>query len=156
MAGKGVWAIWKSKTSRHGFLIQHVVLSDDLVVSVVRVLRQVLARSSPLLPYSQEVYGTRLAQLLAVLGVPAKLFSLGSIRGGGATEDWIMRENLGRVQFRGRWKNPNSVQHYMQEATACLATLQFSRRTQTLVASLEGLVSEIFPPSAAQIRRSRD
>lgn len=156
LTGKGVWAIWKSKTSRHGFVIQHVVLSCPIVLGILRVLKEISPRGAPLLPYSQNVFQSRLKTLLQRLGIPVGLFTLGSIRAGGATEDWLVNENLGRVQFRGRWRDPKSVQHYIQEATACLAALAMSRRTANLVATLDGLLGSLFPPSAALMRRSRD
>lgn len=153
-APRGVMAIWKSKTSRAGFLIQHVVIRNEKLPAALANLKAISTSSARLLPYSQNVYQSRLAALLKALGVSPKLFTLGSIRAGGATEDWLQHENVGRTQMRGRWKHPLAMQHYLQESTACLATIQLSRRTLNLVDALEPLVDELFPPTRALLRRS--
>ena len=42
-------------------------------------------------------------------------YTLGSLRGGGATHQFRRHRNLGQLQFAGRWSRPETVQHDCQQ-----------------------------------------
>ena len=106
------------------------------------------------LDISQTTWSKRFAQVLHALGFPKGFFTLGSLRGGAATEDFLEHENLPRVQYKGRWRNLASVGHYLQIATAALAAIDMSARTQKLVDILDELAPAIFPPTPELLDRA--
>ena len=44
--------------------------------------------------------------------------TLSSLRGGGACHKFRVEQNLGTLQFAGRWRRPETLRHYLQEALA--------------------------------------
>ena len=48
-------------------------------------------------------------------------YTPGSLRAGGATSRFIDGMEIARLKFLGRWKSLNSLEHYIQQATASLA-----------------------------------
>lgn len=55
-----------------------------------------------------------------------------SLRHGGATDDFLRNGSIERVQFRGRWKQLESVRRYVQTARAMLAAQQVPRQVNEL------------------------
>ena len=53
--------------------------------------------------------------------------------GGGATAHFRKHQNLGSLQFLGRWADASSLQHYLQEAVASLMWLSLSPRAVSRV-----------------------
>ena len=51
---------------------------------------------------------------LCLLKIAPGTFSLGSFRVGGATEHCITEKNIGLLQFQGRWRNTQTLYHYIQ------------------------------------------
>ena len=74
------------------------------------------------------------SQALDLLGIPASLFTPGSLRTGDATEHFLTHANLARLQYLGRWRNPNTLEHYLQEAVSALTDISLP---QTATARVE-------------------
>lgn len=74
-------------------------------------------------------YRRRWDAVFSHLGVPSSQRTRGAtpatLRGSGATHMYLSCEDLPRVQWRGRWSQLKTVEHYVQEVAA-----------QTLVARL--------------------
>ena len=57
-----------------------------------------------------------MAEALEELDLGEKNFTLGSLRGGGATHFFRVTENIARLQCHGRWSRQETVKSYLQEA----------------------------------------
>ena len=55
------------------------------------------------------------------------------LRAGGATDDYLVRQNLGRLQWRGRWATVRVMEHYLQMGTFVLADIRMPVSAQRLV-----------------------
>ena len=70
--------------------------------------------------------------VFARLGIPTSQRQKGAtpavLRGSGATHLYLTSEDLAKVQWRGRWSQIRTVEHYVQEVAA-----------QTLVSQLDSL-----------------
>ena len=65
-------------------------------------------------------------QALALLHLSDIGFVLASLRAGGATDHFQTHENLGRLQYAGRWRSAASMEHYIQEAMSAYISLSLS------------------------------
>lgn len=147
-------AIWRSKTSRLGTVFQHVLIEGEHL-EFIKHAKSLLPSDARLLPIGNAAWASRLGTALQALGVPLGLLTLGSLRAGGATEDYMRHENLSRTQFRGRWRSLSSVSHYLQSACAVLAALELSGPCQDLIASLSPLADVLFPLPPSLLAGSR-
>lgn len=93
------------------------VLTHDL--SLVRWLRwwvTGLARRAPLFHLSRYLWDARFRSACSRLCISSCNFTLGSFRSGGATYLFRKDQNLGALQFAGRWKSASTLQHYLHTA----------------------------------------
>ena len=69
---------------------------------------------------------------LEELDMHTKNFTLGSLRGGGATHMFRVTENITKLQYHGRWARQETVKSYLQEAlsTQVLASASALARNQ--------------------------
>ena len=67
-----------------------------------------------------------LTTALQYLGISSKSFSPASFRSGGATELYLAGTDMARIRLLGRWKHLNTVDHYVQHASAILAGSELS------------------------------
>ena len=49
-------------------------------------------------------------------------FTVGGLRGGGATEHFLKHQNVPLLRRRGRWTQLNTLDRYLQEGVAALFT----------------------------------
>jgi hypothetical protein len=119
-----VLTIRNPKTRRRGARRQHVLLTDPLLLQLMeRCWRDRDARER-LLPYSAATARVRLQQALYRLGVPSGVYTWASLRGGGASFEYLLGRPIAAIKFRGRWAAERSLEHYIQE---CLTFLDMSR-----------------------------
>jgi hypothetical protein len=78
------------------------------------------------------------------LGLPTGLYTLGGLRGGGATHRYINEEDTLRIMRMGRWTAVRTLEHYLQEATCLLSTLGWPTAAH---ASVKAAVRRISPRS---------
>ena len=91
--------------------------------------------------------------VLKVLGVEDLGFTLASLRTGGATRHFRRHQNIGRLQYLGRWKNASTLQHYLQEAMAMHVEARLSDPSREMIAYLlkeQAHVLSCPPPLPAQ------
>ncbi len=50
--------------------------------------------------------------------------SPGCLRAGGATRFFRLEVDISRIRFLGRWRNLATLDHYIQEASACMVLLE--------------------------------
>ena len=74
--------------------------------------------------------------------------SLGGLRAGGATYNFLVTENVQAIQRRGRWKSLKTLEHYLQEGTALLASSRWSDETKYRIDKLADSLPGIFRAAA--------
>ena len=116
------------KTSRFARR-QHCKIDDPLVLQYVTKVFGHLHQFEALFAGGASAYRRRWDAVFSHLGVPSSQRTRGAtpatLRGSGATHMYLSCEDLPRVQWRGRWSQLKTVEHYVQEVAA-----------QTLVARL--------------------
>ena len=113
---------------------QHAKISD---AATVQFLDKVLGNYQPsaaLFPCSPNVFRRRWDALFRQLGVPtgdaARGITPKCLRGSGATWMYQLTEDIGRIQWRGRWQQRCTLEHYLQDVAGqlLLADLAESHR----------------------------
>ena len=111
---------------------QHCKIDDPLVLLYVERAFAALSPGESLFAGGSFAYRKRWDAALHRLGIATGQSSRGAtpavLRGSGATYMFLSTEDLPRVQWRGRWAQLKTVEHYIQEVAA-----------QTLVAKLDPL-----------------
>ena len=79
-------------------------------------------------------------------------FTLGSLHAGGATNHFRRFQNLGALQFLGRWTSSSTLQFYLQEAFSTHVQAQFSVETQQRLEVLHRFVSLLEGPPKTPLR----
>ena len=109
----------RSRGARREFTRVEAVDTHPWFLCVLSGLRP----GSRLWPASQNALVRRLRLSLSYLTPRPGLFTLGSLRAGGATalfSRW--HEDVARLQWRGRWRDGRSLPHYVQELIAARIT----------------------------------
>ena len=85
-------------------------------------------------------FANRFRRALGALIPHPSRYTTGSLRSGGATAlfQW-WHEDIGRLSWRGRWRDHRTLAHYIQELTALRITLDWGPRTRALVQDLNDL-----------------
>eukprot|EP00435_Cladocopium_sp_Y103_P042939 s2396_g12.t1 len=119
------------KTSRFARR-QHCKIDDSLVLSYVTKVFGPLQPGECLFGGGPSAVRRRWDAALSRLGIPTSQREKGAtpavLRGSGATFMYLASEDLAKVQWRGRWSQLKTVEHYVQEVAA-----------QTLVSQLDPL-----------------
>ena len=93
-------------------------------------------------------------RLQAALGAAIKtprLYTLGSLRAGGATALFTRwREDLPRLLWRGRWRDARTLGHYVHELLASRIVLLWSPERQLAVEFFAGLAGSLLDDMAAE------
>ena len=93
-----------------------------------------LRDGEPLWPASPATLCRRFRLACRKICARPALFTLGSLRAGGATalfRRW--NENLTKLQWRGRWTSVLTLAHYVQELTAARVTIGMGRAQKELI-----------------------
>ena len=126
--------ICNPKTSRFARR-QHCKVDDALVLRYVSKVFGPLQPGESLFAGGSSAFRRRWNAVLSRLGIPTSQRDRGAtpavLRGSGATHMYLLTEDLAKVQWRGRWSQLKTVEHYVQEVAA-----------QTLVAQLDPLSKE--------------
>ena len=115
----------------------------DLHPACLKILDSVPS-SAKIWPSSPGVLGRRLQLALRQVIRRPGLYTLGSLRSGGATalfRRW--NEDLPRLLWRGRWREPRTLGHYVQELVAARITIAFSTSEQHRVSLLSGFLGDV-------------
>lgn len=120
---------------------------EDLPEVVLKVLER-LPRGEALWPGTPRSLVVRLQKVLGALVPQPARFTLGSLRSGGAThlfQRW--GEDVGRLQWRGRWRVVTTLAHYIQELTAAGIASQWSAAVHAAIddaaSMLEGVLADL-------------
>ena len=63
-------------------------------------------------------------------------FTLGSLRGGGATHHFRVHQNVGQLQYAGRWARAETLRHYLQTALSIQVMSQAPQGSRKILQSL--------------------
>ena len=141
----GVFVVAKAKTSeRGGPRVQSVLLEDQSLLAVAAKEFASLPPTASLCPGQLRGLTERFKYLKQVTGLTNAPFTLASMRGGGAIHHFRTHQNLGLLQYRGRWESAKSMQHYIQMGSAALAYSQLPADTQARVRALADLAPNVF------------
>ena len=103
---------------------QHCKLEDPGVISFLDALYGECDLSTRLYPGSASMYRRQWDAILSRLGVPHSRAVKGAtpavLRGSGATHLYLATEDIGLVQWRGRWTKQKTIEFYLQEVAAQL------------------------------------
>ncbi|CAE8689793.1 unnamed protein product [Polarella glacialis] len=104
---------------------QFVQVKDPATVEWLRWLVTPLAGSQKLFPGSRETMVKLFKVACNVLWLQDAGLTLASFRTGGATTHFQREQNLGVLQFYGRWRTPVTLQHYLQEALSAYLLMDY-------------------------------
>lgn len=109
------------KTARYARR-QHCKIDDPVVLAYVEKVFGGLPREAALFPGGASAYRRRWNVVLQKLGIPHMTQFAGAtpgvLRGSGAAFHYLQCEDLNLVQWRGRWAQLKTVEHYIQEVGA--------------------------------------
>ena len=141
---RGVITIPLPKTRNRGHMIQSVVLADRALLRFLERKVGGLAPEVLLCPGGLPGLRSRFQALLKQLNVPTGLYTLGSLRGGGACSHFLEHGNLAALQFHGRWDSLSSVSHYLQVGLSTASLAQIPPAAISRIRELSSLFAEIF------------
>jgi hypothetical protein len=85
-------------------------------------------------------------ECLTLLEIPPMTFTLGSFRAGGATAHFLEQENLGTLQFRGRWKSTATLYHYVSVSMAAMSEARLTPTASHAVKAASDFFTKLGPP----------
>ena len=110
-----VIAIRKPKT-RRVWRTQFVLIKDNALLAYLRWWMEGIGEHRGFLRVPRRRWAQLVGEALCELDLQDRGFTLGSLRGGGATHFFRVTENLPRLQYHGRWSRQETVKSYLQEA----------------------------------------
>lgn len=141
--------IRKPKGKRRGLgAVQHVKIQG---LDIVTYLDKVFGDLPPhchLFPGAAASFRRRWDALLDALCIP-KRFGLtpASLRGGGAVKAYRADQEIGRIMWRMRLKNMDTLKHYLQEAGAMSVFVELPQRAKNRVQTASCLYSALLSPT---------
>ncbi|OLP97449.1 hypothetical protein AK812_SmicGene20236 [Symbiodinium microadriaticum] len=119
---------------------QHAKISDVLAVRFLEALYGSAPRAEPLFNCSPAVFRRRWNCLFQHLGVPTGDNEQGvtpkCLRGSGATWLYQLTEDIGRIQWRGRWQQRRTLEHYLQDVAGQLLLTDLTESQRSAVLEL--------------------
>ena len=116
---------------------QHCKIDDPTVLAYVTAVFGSFQPSCSLFPGGPAAYRRRWNLVLGKLGVEVSMHHRGAtpavLRGSGATALYLQSEDLGLIQWRGRWAQMKTVEHYIQEVAAQSLLAQMSPSSRNIV-----------------------
>ena len=132
----------RKRTTVRNPLAQHVVVESMWLMTWYGALRAA-AGDEPEDSFIIQGGATGLQRLwaavLARLGLDPRL-SLSTLRPGGATYDYMLHQNVGRLRWRGLWKQERTLEHYLHEGMVWLSQCQLPSATADSCQRLAGLL----------------
>ena len=87
-----------------------------------------------------------LREFLTLLEIPQMTVTIGSFRAGGATAHFLEHENLGTLQFRGRWKSTATLYHYVIVSMAAVSEARLTPTASEAVKAASDFFTKLGPP----------
>ena len=119
---------------------QHVKISDPDIIFFVDTLFADLSLSQKIFGASISAYRNQWNAIMKTLGVPFRQRKKGitpwTLRGSGATQLYLMTENIPLISWRGRWARVRTLEFYLQEVAAQVLLHSLSPKSRTLIQKL--------------------
>jgi hypothetical protein len=122
-SGCGSWTLPLSKSGQRQGIQEAIDLNDRWLVALLQLYIGGRPPHAPLTDVSPAEQRKRLAEICAVLDLPAS-YSWYSVRRGAATSHMMFAKNLPLVTYRGRWSDSKTAKIYLVDAQATLSELQ--------------------------------
>lgn len=106
----------RNPKTRRAWKTQFVLCTDLALIAWLQWWCDIRKPDDLLLGLSRHVWVSLLKQAVHWLCIEEAGYTLSSFRSGGATHHFRVRENLGTLQYRGRWNSPSTLQYYLHEA----------------------------------------
>lgn len=78
-------------------------------------------------------------------------FTLGSLRGGGATYHFRVHRNIGQLQYAGRWARAETLRHYLQTALSIQVVAQAPGEATRILRNLRAHAHHLRSPPPADL-----
>ena len=138
---------------------QHVRVDDRSLIFVAGALFRDKPLDTPLFGASTAVFRRQWNCLLDVLEIPRKQSvrgaTPGTLRGSGATHEYLQSANLALIQWKGRWARLRTLEFYIQEVAAQLFLFNLSPKARSIIALLDaelaGVLQKLFPKEYARL-----
>ena len=154
MEGSALYIFVKNPKTARFARKQHVRVDDRSLIFLAWRLFGSLGLDEKLYPASVAVFRRQWNSLLDRLQIPRRQAeggaTPGTLRGSGATFEYLQRGNITESQWKGRWNRLRTLEHYIQEVAAQLFLFNLSpqsRKQITFFSSHLGLIIEQFFPA---------
>ena len=126
--------------------IQHVTVEFSWIAVLYQAVRQMAEGKDRerIFPWDSCTLHLKWKRTMSCLGVssvqdvdrPEELrhYTPAGLRPGGATADYLYYQNIGRLQWRGRWKSQAVLEHYIQMGVYYLSDMTQTAESRALIA----------------------
>ena len=121
---KAVVCIQSPKTRRSMGRQQVATISDTRAIAWLGWLTRDMEPGSKIFPGGTLAFRKFMGFALEALGLASSGFTPGGLRAGGTTYLFISGVEVARIRIMGRWKIMETLDHYVQEASAALALIR--------------------------------
>ena len=123
--------------------IQHGIIEGPCTVQWLEWYVPMRRVADALLSSSANIFRNPFNRILRILGLEEVGFTPASIRAGMATQDYLLHENLDRLQRRGRWAVRKTLECYLQEAVSLLVLTRLPLATKDRVHEIAALANTL-------------
>lgn len=120
---------------------QHVRVDDCSLVDLAFCLLNRLSLEEMIFPASTAEFRRQWNALLDKLGIPRRQSdhgaTPGTLRGSGATHEYLQGSDITQIQWRGRWSRLRTLEYYIQEVAAQLFLFNLSPEARSNISCLE-------------------
>ena len=151
--GVGLVVSIRQAKTRRVWAKQFVIIDSKELVAWCRWWTAGKGPKQRFLSPSRRRWSQVLVEALEILQLQSRGFTLSSLRGGGACHHFKTQKNLGLLQFAGRWRRPETLRHYLQDALGIHALAQApSTARERLLQTYEHVRLLLTPPPLARER----
>ena len=136
----------KNPKTRRVWNHQFALAEDEQLIRWLRWWSLACSRHQRFLRVSRRRWATLFKQAMEEMLLHGCQFTLGSLRGGGATHHFRVHKNVGQLQFAGRWARPETLRHYLQEALSIQVVAQAPVEAREILGVLQQHVFRLHMP----------
>ena len=126
------------KTKRRGARVQHTKIDSQLELHYVSALCFPLLPDEQLYPGTPNMFRRRWDFLLSRLDIPhSKGFIPSGVRGGGCVHAYQSGLSITDLMWKMRIRHTDTLQHYLQEASALVSLADLNPKAKTQILSLQ-------------------
>ena len=112
----GLVVVVRNPKTKRIWKTQFVLCSENPLIQWLAWWVRGIPRHQWLFPLTRYVWNTRFNSGLDRLALRSCGFTLGSLRTGGATYHFRVRQNLALLQYHGRWASSDTLKYYLHSA----------------------------------------